>query len=102
MGDDESIIGMVQTAAAAYAGQEKLDYPVIALENGGGISATLPYGQVTRGDILNAFNHGNTIEVLTVTPADLYGAVEAGLCQQLFRFGNGMYRRRILQTWFLC
>ncbi len=67
------------SAASAYAEQEGLSLPVIGLENGGGISATLPVGEVTRGDILNAFNHGNTVVVLKVTPAQLYGVTELGL-----------------------
>lgn len=89
-------------AAAAYAEQENLDYPVIALENGGGISATLPYGQVTRGDILNAFNHGNTIEVLTVTPADLYGAVEAGLVTTGQDADGYLERERVSGSFLQC
>ena len=65
--------------AKKFAKQQKLNLPVIAVENGGGISATLPYGSVTKGDVLNAFNHGNMVEVLKVTPAQLYNAIEAGL-----------------------
>ena len=66
-------------SARVFAGQNDIDFPVVAMENGGGISATLPYGEVTRGDVLNAFNHGNMVEVLSVTPAQLYAALEAGL-----------------------
>ena len=65
--------------AAAFNEQNKLSLPVIAVENGGGISAALPMGKVTRGDVLNAFNHGNMVEVYTVTPAQLKTALEAGL-----------------------
>lgn len=73
----------VTDAFAAYgeifARQQKLDMPVIAVENGGGISNTLPYGTVTRGDVLNAFNHGNMVVVLQVSPNDMFLALEAGL-----------------------
>ncbi len=65
--------------AAEFAKQQKLDWPVVAVENGGGISAPMPAGTVTRGDILNAFNHGNMVDVLQVTPAQLYTALEVGL-----------------------
>lgn len=65
--------------AREFAERQGLDLPVIAVENGGGISATLPYGQVKRGDVLNAFNHGNMVDVLRITPAQLYAAVESGL-----------------------
>ena len=66
-------------AAAVFAAEQQLDMPVVAIENGGGVSATLPVGQVTRGDVLNAFNHGNMVEVLAATPAELYMALESGL-----------------------
>ncbi|MCH5196938.1 MAG: bifunctional metallophosphatase/5'-nucleotidase [Oscillospiraceae bacterium] len=62
-----------------FAEQNKIDLPVVAVTNGGGISATLPMGKVTRGDVLNAFNHGNVVEVLEVTPAQIYAALEEGL-----------------------
>lgn len=68
------------TYAEVFAGQNGMArVPVIAVENGGGISAALPLGTVTQGDVLNAFNHGNLVEVLCVTPAQLYAALEAGL-----------------------
>lgn len=65
--------------AKTFSAQNGLSLPIVALENGGGISATLPMGQVTRGDVLNAFNHGNMVEVLEITPALLKTALESGL-----------------------
>ncbi len=65
--------------AAAFAKKNGLALPVVAVENGGGIGQTMPMGTVTRGDILTAFNHGNMVVVLAVTPAQLYEALEAGL-----------------------
>ncbi len=62
-----------------FAENNSLPLPVIGVENGGGISATLPYGIVTKGDILNAFNHGNTVDVIRVYPSQLYTALELGL-----------------------
>lgn len=62
-----------------FAENNALPLPVIGVENGGGISATLPYGIVTRGDILDAFNHGNTVDVIRVYPSQLYTALELGL-----------------------
>lgn len=50
-------------SAEVFAAQNDLLLPVIAVTNGGGILATLPMGQVTYGDVLNAFNHGNMVEV---------------------------------------
>ncbi len=70
--------------AEQFAANESLDLPVIAVENGGGISQSLPTwhtggSKVTRGDVLSAFNHGNMVEVLKVSPAELYAAIEKGL-----------------------
>ncbi len=65
--------------ARVFAALHNLNQPVIAVENGGGISATLPVGEVTRGDVLDAFNHGNTVDVIEVTPNQLYTALEEGL-----------------------
>ena len=80
----ETTMGDLVTDAFKYYGEmfaenTGLSIPVIGVENGGGIGAALPYGIVTRGDILNAFNHGNTVEVIKVTPAQLYTALELGL-----------------------
>ena len=66
-------------SAGAYARHNGLDLPVVAVENGGGISAALPMGRVTRGDVLNAFNHGNMVDVLEVTPTQLCTVLEGGL-----------------------
>lgn len=70
--------------AEQFAENGALDLPVIAVENGGGISQSLPTwhtggSKVTRGDVLSAFNHGNMVEVLKVSPAELYAAIEKGL-----------------------
>lgn len=80
----ETTMGDLVTDAFRYYGEKfaennALTMPVIGIENGGGISATFPYGSITRGDILNAFNHGNTVDVMKITPAQLYAALEGGL-----------------------
>lgn len=80
----ETTMGDLVTDAFKYYGEKfaennALTMPVIGIENGGGISATFPYGGITRGDILNAFNHGNTVDVMKITPAQLYAAIEGGL-----------------------
>ncbi len=70
--------------AEQFAQNEELDLPVVAVENGGGIGQSLPTWHyngttVTRGDVISAFNHGNLVEVLKVTPAALYAVLEKGL-----------------------
>lgn len=65
--------------AETFAEQNDISLPIVAVENGGGISAALPVGEVTRGTVLNAFSHGNMVEVYEVTPALLRAALENGL-----------------------
>lgn len=70
--------------AEKFADNGDIDLPVVAVENGGGISQSLPtWGTdgkvVTVGDVLNAFNHGNLVEVLKISPAELFAAIEKGL-----------------------
>ncbi len=65
--------------AGEFADARNLDLPVVAVENGGGIAVPMYRGDVTYGDILDAFNHGNMVIVKSVTPAQLYEALEVGL-----------------------
>ena len=50
---------------------------VIALENGGGIRAGIAKGDVTEKDILTVYPFRNTIDVVTVTGAELLEVLEA-------------------------
>lgn len=50
--------------------------PVIAVENGGGIRAMSPNGDITMGDLISAFPFSNTIYLKKVTPAILYEVME--------------------------
>ena len=52
------------------------DLPIIAMENGGGIRAMSPNGNVTMGDLISAFPFSNTIYMKKVTPAVLYDVME--------------------------
>jgi len=51
----------------------------VALTNGGGIRATLPAGEVTKGNVLEVLPFGNTVQVIEVTGADILAAVEHGI-----------------------
>ncbi len=65
--------------AGEFADVRGLDLPVVAVENGGGIAVPMYRGDVTYGDILDAFNHANMVVAKSVTPAQLYEALEVGL-----------------------
>ncbi len=53
----------------------------VAIQNGGGIRASVPAGEVTMGDVLQVLPFGNEISVLTVTGANLRAALENGVSQ---------------------
>ncbi len=50
----------------------------VALTNGGGIRASIPVGDVTRGDIITVLPFNNTLVVVEVTGQDIYDALEWG------------------------
>lgn len=66
-------------SAEQMLGSLGIDYPVVVLENGGGIRADLPEGTVTKGDILNVLPYGNTIQISEITPKQLYQTLENGI-----------------------
>lgn len=51
----------------------------IALQNGGGIRASIPKGPISRGQILEVLPFGNTIATFEITGADLLTALENGV-----------------------
>lgn len=57
-------------------GGEDADLPVIAVENGGGIRAGVTNGDITAGDLINAFPFTNTLYLKKITPAILYEVME--------------------------
>jgi 2',3'-cyclic-nucleotide 2'-phosphodiesterase (5'-nucleotidase family) len=50
----------------------------VAFTNGGGIRASIPAGDVTRGDIITVLPFNNTVVVIEVTGQDIYDALEWG------------------------
>lgn len=66
-----------------------IDYPVVVLENGGGIRADLPEGTVTKGDILNVLPYSNTIQISEITPQKLYATLENGVKNLGFDAASG-------------
>ncbi len=93
--------------AERFAENEALGLPVVAVENGGGISQSLPTWHsggtnVTRGDVLSAFNHGNLVEVLKVSPAELFAAIEAGLVTTGQDESGLLLRERVSGSFLQC
>ena len=53
----------------------------IAIQNGGGIRASIPAGGITMGQVLEVLPYGNQITVLTLAGAQLVDAIENGVSQ---------------------
>ena len=55
------------------------DLPIVSLENGGAIRATIHRGPITKGDIINALPFGNVVSFKAVTPKLLYEVLETSV-----------------------
>jgi 5'-nucleotidase/UDP-sugar diphosphatase len=53
----------------------------IAIQNGGGIRASIPVGEITMGQVLEVLPYGNQISVLSLVGAELIEALENGVSQ---------------------
>ncbi len=59
--------------------EEYKTLPIVAMQNGGGIRATVKKGVITQGDIINVLPYGNLISFKVVTPKLLYDILEVGV-----------------------
>jgi 5'-nucleotidase len=53
----------------------------VAIQNGGGLRASIPAGAVTKGQVLTVLPFQNTLATLDLTGADILSALENGLSQ---------------------
>lgn len=53
--------------------------PIVSVENGGGIRATIHKGTITKGDIINVLPFGNVVSFKAITPKLLYEVLEVGV-----------------------
>ena len=51
----------------------------MALQNGGGIRAAIPAGNITVGQVITVLPFGNTLALMDVTGAELKAAFEVSL-----------------------
>lgn len=51
----------------------------VALQNGGGIRASIEIGDITKGEVLTVLPYGNTVRVIELSGADLVAAIENGI-----------------------
>lgn len=65
-------------AGRKYAEEQKLGINVdVAISNGGGIRASIPAGDISLNTLYTVFPYGNTVELVTVTGAQLLEILEA-------------------------
>ncbi len=60
----------------------------IAIQNGGGIRATLPAGPITLGQVMEVLPFGNYLVVLELTGEQIWAALENGVSQVETRAGR--------------
>lgn len=70
---------MAAAVKAKLPGTAYENSPVIVLQNGGGVRASITNGIITKGDVLNVLPYGNTISYKEITPSLLYEALENGV-----------------------
>ena len=81
---EETPAGSLVADAMVYGGNLILDelgidnYPVVAMQNGGGVRANINNGNITLGSILDVLPFGNMIAIKEITPDVLYKILEHG------------------------
>lgn len=70
---------MAWQASLQLQGTDSENLPVVALQNGGGVRATIKAGDITRGDSINVLPFGNILSFKEITPDILYEALENGV-----------------------
>ena len=70
---------MAWQASLQLQGTDSENLPVVALQNGGGVRATVKAGDITRGDTINVLPFGNILSFKEITPDILYEALENGV-----------------------
>lgn len=69
----------------------QVDYPSVAITNGGGIRASINAGSITYGNVLTVLPFGNTIARVDLTGAQLRQAISTGLDRVGAASGSGRF-----------
>ncbi|MFF5994967.1 5'-nucleotidase C-terminal domain-containing protein [Lysinibacillus sp. KU-BSD001] len=86
---NETILGNLITDGMRAKAQKFTDKKVVmALQNGGGIRAAIPAGNVTVGQVITVLPFGNTLALMDTTGAELQAAFEVSV-QQLPKENGG-------------
>lgn len=75
--NSETALGNIITDGMLAKAKQYTDKKVVmALQNGGGIRATIPAGNITTGQVISVLPFGNTLALMDVTGAELKAAFE--------------------------
>jgi 5'-nucleotidase / UDP-sugar diphosphatase len=76
---NETNLGNLMTDAMLSKAKEINSKTSIAIQNGGGIRASIPAGDITVGNVLKAMPFGNALAIVEVSGADLKATLEHGV-----------------------
>lgn len=75
--NSETVLGNIITDGMLAKAKQYTDKKVVmALQNGGGIRAAIPAGNITTGQVITVLPFGNTLALMNVTGAELKAAFE--------------------------
>lgn len=75
--NSETVLGNIITDGMLAKAKQYTDKKVVmALQNGGGIRAAIPAGNITTGQVITVLPFGNTLALMDVTGAELKAAFE--------------------------
>ncbi|CAM3133343.1 5'-nucleotidase C-terminal domain-containing protein [Filibacter tadaridae] len=86
---NETNLGNLMTDAMLAKAKQVQPKTSIALQNGGGIRASIPAGDITVGNVLKAMPFGNALAIVEISGADLKATLEHGLSADV-REGGGL------------
>ncbi|MEI4769541.1 5'-nucleotidase C-terminal domain-containing protein [Psychrobacillus sp. FJAT-51614] len=73
---NETVLGNIITDGMLVKAKKYNDKVIMALQNGGGIRASIDAGPITVGEIITVLPYGNTLATMEVTGAELKAAFE--------------------------
>lgn len=75
--NSETVLGNIITDGMLAKAKKSTDKKVVmAMQNGGGIRAAIPAGNITTGQVITVLPFGNTLALMDITGADLKAAFE--------------------------
>lgn len=87
---NETTLGNLMADTLLWKGKSVNSKVSIAFQNGGGVRATIPKGDITTGDVLKAMPFGNALAITELTGAELIKTLEHSVAADLVEGGKGL------------